>query len=45
VNLGVALSQLPGRIPEAIAHLEAAERIQPDPEIRQMVQKLRAELK
>jgi tetratricopeptide (TPR) repeat protein len=45
VNLGVALSQLPGRIPEAIAHLEAADRIQPDPEIRQMVQKLQAEMK
>ena len=45
VNLGVALSQLPGRIPEAIAHLEAADRIQPDPEVRQMAEKLRAEIK
>jgi protein O-mannosyl-transferase len=43
VNLGLALSQLPGRIPDAIAHLEAAERIQPDPEVRQMVEKLIAE--
>ena len=45
VNLGVALSQIPGRIREAIAQLEAAERIQPDPEVRQMVEKLRAEVK
>jgi tetratricopeptide (TPR) repeat protein len=45
VNLGVALSQLPGRIPEAIAQLEAADRIQPDPEVRQMVEKLKSEIK
>jgi protein O-mannosyl-transferase len=44
VNLGLALSQLPGRIPEAIAQLETAERIQPDPEVRQMVEKLKAEI-
>jgi len=44
VNLGVALSQLPGRIPDAIAQLEAAERIQPDPEVRQMLEKLIAEI-
>jgi tetratricopeptide (TPR) repeat protein len=43
VNLGVALSQVPGRLSEAIAHLETADRLQPDPEVRQMVQKLRAE--
>ncbi len=44
VNLGLVLSQLPGHIPEAIAQLEAAERIQPDPEVRQMVEKLKAEI-
>ena len=44
VNLGVALSQLPGRIPDAIAQLEAAERIQPDPEVRQILEKLIAEI-
>jgi protein O-mannosyl-transferase len=44
VNLGLALSQRPGRIPEAIAQLEAAERVQPDPEVRQMVEKLKAEI-
>ena len=45
VNLAVALSQLPGRIPEAITQLEAAERIQPDPEIRQMLEKLRTQVR
>jgi tetratricopeptide (TPR) repeat protein len=45
VNLGVALSEKPGRIPEAIAHLEAADRIKPDAEVRQIVEKLKAEMK
>jgi protein O-mannosyl-transferase len=44
VNLGVALSQLHGRLPEAIAQLESAERLQPDPEVRQMLEKLKAEI-
>jgi len=41
-NLGVALSGIPGRMPEAIRHLEAALRIKPDPELQQLVSRLRA---
>ena len=41
-NLGVALSGIPGRMPEAIRHLEAALRIKPDPELRALVDRLRA---
>jgi tetratricopeptide (TPR) repeat protein len=40
VNLGIALSGLPGRRPEAIRHFEAALRVKPDPEIRQMLDRL-----
>jgi tetratricopeptide (TPR) repeat protein len=40
VNLGIALSGLPGRRPEAIWHFEAALRVKPDPEIRQMLDRL-----
>jgi protein O-mannosyl-transferase len=40
VNLGIALSALPGRRPEAIRHFEAALRAKPDPEIRQMLDRL-----
>jgi len=42
-NLGVALSGIPGRMPEAIRHLEAALRIKPDPELRALVDRLRAD--
>jgi hypothetical protein len=31
---------MPGRMPEAIRHLQAALRIKPDPEIRQMLDRL-----
>jgi tetratricopeptide (TPR) repeat protein len=41
VNLGIALSGMPERMPEAIRHFEAALRIKPDPEIRQMLNRLR----
>jgi len=41
VNLGIALSGITGRTPEAIRHFEAALRIKPDPEIRQMLEHLR----
>ena len=41
VNLGIALSGIPGRMPEAIRHFEAALRIKPDPEIRQMLDRLK----
>jgi len=41
-NLGVALSQIPGRLPEAIAELEASLRLKPDPELRRIVDRLRA---
>jgi tetratricopeptide (TPR) repeat protein len=40
-NLGIALSETPGRTSGAIAHLEAAFRIKPDPELRQMIDRLR----
>ena len=40
VNLGIALSGLPGRRPDAIRHFEAALRVKPDPEIRQMLDRL-----
>ncbi len=41
-NLGKALSQTPGRLPDAIAQYEAALRLRPDPELRQLVERLRA---
>ena len=41
-NLGVALSNLPGRMPEAIHEFEAAERLKPDPELEQLLQRLKA---
>lgn len=40
VNLGIALSGIPGRMPEAIQHLKAALRIKPEPEIQQMLDRL-----
>ena len=42
VSLGKALAQTPGRLTEAIAEYEAALRIRPDPQVRQMVDRLRA---
>ena len=39
-NLGMLLLSL-GRTPEAISHLEAAQSIQPDPEITQILNSLR----
>jgi len=42
-NLGIVLADVPGRLPEAIAHLEAALRLKPDAELRQALDKLRAE--
>jgi tetratricopeptide (TPR) repeat protein len=42
VNLGNTLARTPGRLPEAIAEYEAALRIRPDPQLRQMVDRLRA---
>jgi len=41
-NLGVLLSRTAGRLPEALAHFDAALRISPDPELRRMVDRLRA---
>ena len=40
-NLGDALLQLPGRMPDAIAQYEAALRISRDPELRQLLDRLR----
>jgi tetratricopeptide (TPR) repeat protein len=42
VNLGNTLARMPGRLPEAIAEYEAALRIRPDPQLQQMVDRLRA---
>jgi len=41
-NLGNALARIPGRLPEAIAEFETALRLRPDPQLRQMVDRLRA---
>jgi protein O-mannosyl-transferase len=41
INLGIALSSISGRMPEAIAHFQAALEIRPDPEVRQMLNRLR----
>ncbi len=40
-NLGVALAQDPGKTREALAHLEAAERLQPDAELEKTIRQLR----
>lgn len=42
VNLGIALSGIPGRKAEAVRHLQAAFRVKPDPEIRQMLERIGA---
>jgi tetratricopeptide (TPR) repeat protein len=41
-NLGAALLQLPGRQQEALAEFEMVLRLKPSPQIRQMVEGLRA---
>jgi len=41
VNLGIALSQIPGRLPAAIAQFEAALSIKPDAEVRRTLNELR----
>jgi tetratricopeptide (TPR) repeat protein len=41
VNLGIALSGLPSQRAEAIRHFEAALRIKPDPEVRQLLDRLK----
>ena len=41
-NLGIALADVPGRLADAMAHLEAALRMRPDPETRQALERLRA---
>ena len=43
VNLANALATIPNRIPDAIAEYEAALRISPDPVVRQMAERLKAE--
>jgi tetratricopeptide (TPR) repeat protein len=42
VNLGNTLARMPGRLTEAIAEYEAALRIRPDPQLAQIVDRLRA---
>jgi hypothetical protein len=42
-NLGLALSGIPGRLPDALRHLEEADRLSPDPEREQAIAHLRAE--
>jgi tetratricopeptide (TPR) repeat protein len=41
VNLAGTLARTPGRLAEAIAEYEAALRIRPDPELRQIVDRMR----
>ena len=41
-NLGAALANQPGRMPEAIAQFETVLRLRPDPEVRGLVERLRA---
>jgi protein O-mannosyl-transferase len=41
-NLANALLQIPGKLPEAIAEFETVLRITPDPEVRQILERLRA---
>ena len=41
-NLASALARTPGRLPEAIAEFQAVLRIRPDPQMRQLVDQLRA---
>ncbi|MGA7242993.1 MAG: tetratricopeptide repeat protein, partial [Terracidiphilus sp.] len=43
-NLGMALSGIPGRLPDALRHLEEADRLRPDPKLEQAIAHLRAEL-
>jgi len=42
-NLGVALANRPGNMPEALQHLETALKLRPDPELRTLVEQLRRE--
>jgi tetratricopeptide (TPR) repeat protein len=42
-NLGIALANRPGSMPEALKHLEAALKLRPDPELRALVERLRRE--
>jgi len=39
----VALSGIPGRLPEAVHHLEEADRLRPDPELERAIAQLRTE--
>ena len=41
-NLGAALAGIPGRMPEAIFQFETVLRLRPDPEVRELVERLRA---
>jgi len=41
--LGLALAGIPGRLPDALRHLEEADRLSPDPEREQVIAHLRAE--
>jgi hypothetical protein len=41
-NLGVALAETPERLREAIAHLEAAQRLHPDAELARTIQRLKS---
>jgi tetratricopeptide (TPR) repeat protein len=44
-NLGAALAKLPGRLPEALPHLEAALSLRPDPELKKTVDRIRAAIR
>ncbi len=40
-QLGVALTRIPGKLPEAIQEIEAAERIRPNPQVEELLNRLR----
>ncbi|MDQ2776965.1 MAG: tetratricopeptide repeat protein [Acidobacteriota bacterium] len=44
-DLAVALSEIPGRLPEAITQLDEALRIRPDPEVQQLLDRMRSSQK
>jgi protein O-mannosyl-transferase len=42
-NLGLALSAVPGRLPDALRHLKEADRLAPDPELERAIMQLQAQ--
>jgi len=40
-NLGLALSNIPARMPEAMSELETAIRLRPDPQLHEAIDRLK----